>query len=69
MIRAGAVPSSGSNAQALPDMRATLDWSYAQAGLMNTANAAGYLLGALSSPWASRLIGPYSVSRMAWPWE
>lgn len=31
----------------LPAMRADLDWSYAQAGAMNTANAAGYLLGAI----------------------
>jgi predicted MFS family arabinose efflux permease/phenylpyruvate tautomerase PptA (4-oxalocrotonate tautomerase family) len=31
----------------LPAMRADLGWSYAQAGALNTANAAGYLLGAL----------------------
>lgn len=30
-------------------MRADLGWSYAQAGAMNTANAAGYLLGALAA--------------------
>ena len=30
----------------LPSMRANLDWSYAQAGAMNTVNAAGYLAGA-----------------------
>jgi predicted MFS family arabinose efflux permease len=35
----------------LPPMRADLEWSYAQAGAMNTANALGYLLGALVSIW------------------
>jgi predicted MFS family arabinose efflux permease len=34
----------------LPAMRAELHWSYASAGIMNTANAAGYLLGALAAP-------------------
>lgn len=34
----------------LPPMRADLGWSYALAGGMNTANAAGYLLGALMAP-------------------
>ncbi len=33
----------------LPDMRDSLDWSYATAGFMNTANAAGYLPGALAA--------------------
>jgi predicted MFS family arabinose efflux permease len=31
-------------------MRADLGWSYTLAGAMNTANAAGYLLGALATP-------------------
>jgi len=31
----------------LPAMRADLGWSYAVAGAMNTANAIGYLIGAL----------------------
>ena len=31
----------------LPGMRADLSWSFAQAGTMNTANAVGYLVGAL----------------------
>lgn len=31
----------------LPAMRADLDWSWAQAGWLNTANAAGYLAGAV----------------------
>jgi predicted MFS family arabinose efflux permease len=40
----------------LPSMRLDLGWSYAQAGAMNTANAAGYLLGALAAaPLATRL--------------
>ena len=34
----------------LPPMRADLGWSYAVAGAMNTANAAGYFLGALLTP-------------------
>jgi predicted MFS family arabinose efflux permease len=34
----------------LPPMRADLGWSYFTAGAMNTANAAGYLLGALLLP-------------------
>lgn len=33
----------------LPSMRADLGWSYADAGAMNTANAAGYLAGALGA--------------------
>ncbi len=38
-------------------MRADLGWSYTLAGAMNTANAAGYLLGALSAPWLMRRAG------------
>jgi len=34
----------------LPPMRESLAWSYTLAGSMNTANAAGYLLGALVMP-------------------
>ena len=34
----------------LPPMRADLGWSYTLAGAMNTANAVGYLLGALATP-------------------
>jgi predicted MFS family arabinose efflux permease len=34
----------------LPPMRAELGWSYVLAGAMNTANAAGYLAGALMTP-------------------
>lgn len=42
----------------LPPMRADLGWSYALAGGMNTANAAGYLLGALMTPALMRRFGP-----------
>ena len=38
----------------LPTMRADLGWSYTLAGAMNTANAAGYLVGALMAPWLLR---------------
>jgi MFS family permease len=39
----------------LPAMRLDLGWSYAAAGAMNTANAAGYLVGALAAaPIAAR---------------
>lgn len=34
----------------LPDMRSDLGWSYTLAGAMNTVNALGYLIGALSLP-------------------
>jgi predicted MFS family arabinose efflux permease len=40
----------------LPAMRADLGWSYAVAGAMNTANAVGYLVGALAAaPIAARV--------------
>lgn len=40
----------------LPAMRAELHWSYFTAGAMNTANAAGYLAGALLAPrWFARM--------------
>ncbi|RST49002.1 YbfB/YjiJ family MFS transporter [Variovorax sp. MHTC-1] len=42
----------------LPPMRADLGWSYTLAGAMNTANAAGYLLGALMTPALMRRFGP-----------
>ena len=41
----------------LPTMRADLNWSYADAGAMNTANAAGYLLGATVAAPIARRIG------------
>ena len=42
----------------LPPMRADLGWSYAMAGFMNTANAMGYLLGALLMPRLLQRFGP-----------
>ncbi|HYD76181.1 YbfB/YjiJ family MFS transporter [Ramlibacter sp.] len=45
----------------LPPMRADLQWSYALAGGMNTANALGYLLGALATPW---LMARFGASRL-----
>ncbi len=44
----------------LPVMREDLSWSYLVAGTMNTANALGYLIGALLSPTMMRKI---SVNR------
>jgi MFS family permease len=46
----------------LPPMRADLGWSYTLAGAMNTANALGYLLGALATP---RLMARFGPSRIA----
>ena len=45
----------------LPVMRADLDWSYTVAGAMNTANATGYLLGALLTPRLMRRFGASAV--------
>jgi predicted MFS family arabinose efflux permease len=45
----------------LPPMRDDLSWSYALAGSMNTANAVGYLLGALSAPWLMRRWGASKI--------
>jgi predicted MFS family arabinose efflux permease len=41
----------------LPAMRTDLGWSYTLAGAMNTANALGYFLGALATPWLMRRLG------------
>jgi predicted MFS family arabinose efflux permease len=41
----------------LPAMRADLGWSYANAGAMNTANAVGYLAGALLAAPLARQFG------------
>ncbi|MES2934989.1 MAG: YbfB/YjiJ family MFS transporter [Pseudomonadota bacterium] len=43
----------------LPPMRADLGWNYWLAGSMNTANAVGYLLGALATPFLMRRFGAY----------
>jgi predicted MFS family arabinose efflux permease len=42
----------------LPPMRADLQWSYTLAGAMNTANAIGYLAGALLAPRLLRAVEP-----------
>ncbi|MBC7620079.1 MAG: YbfB/YjiJ family MFS transporter [Candidatus Saccharibacteria bacterium] len=47
----------------LPVMRTDLGWSYTLAGGMNTANALGYFLGALATPWLMRRWGP---SKLLW---
>lgn len=45
----------------LPAMRSDLGWSYALAGAMNTANALGYFLGALCTPWLLKRLGASAV--------
>ncbi|HUZ25519.1 MAG TPA: YbfB/YjiJ family MFS transporter [Streptosporangiaceae bacterium] len=45
----------------LPSMRADLHWSFAIAGAMNTANALGYLAGALVAAVAARRYGTRRV--------
>ena len=45
----------------LPDMRADLYWSYADAGWMNTSNGIGYLLGALLASRLLRYISAYKM--------
>ena len=45
----------------LPTMRSDLSWSYTLAGAMNTANAVGYLLGALATPWLLKRCAPTSI--------
>jgi predicted MFS family arabinose efflux permease len=41
----------------LPAMREDLGWTYALSGAMNTANAAGYMVGATMMPWLMRRWG------------
>ena len=45
----------------LPAMRADLGWSYAAAGSLNSANAAGHLAGALLAIWLIRRFGAARV--------
>lgn len=47
----------------LPAMRDDLDWSFAQAGAINTANAVGYLVGAIVAAGISRRRGPRAAFR------
>ncbi|MDT7726078.1 MAG: hypothetical protein QOI21_2654 [Actinomycetota bacterium] len=45
----------------LPTMQSALHWSLATAGVMNTANAAGYVLGALAAAPLARRLGAKPV--------
>ena len=45
----------------LPPMRADLGWNFAQAGALNTANAAGYLVGAVVAAPLGRRMGDKTV--------
>jgi predicted MFS family arabinose efflux permease len=45
----------------LPPMKTDLGWTFAQAGALNTANAAGYLAGALVFPILSRQIAVHRL--------
>lgn len=45
----------------LPDMRADLHWSYADAGWMNTSNGIGYLFGAMLAARLLRMISAYKM--------
>ena len=47
----------------LPAMRVDLDWSYTAAGWINTANALGYLIGALLALYYSHSLGPVRLFR------
>jgi predicted MFS family arabinose efflux permease len=38
----------------LPPMKHDMHWTFTQAGGMNTANAVGYVLGAITAAWAAR---------------
>jgi MFS family permease len=51
-------------ALSLPSMRADLEWSYAQAGFVGTANGAGYLVGTLLALWLIRRIAPAHLFRL-----
>jgi MFS family permease len=43
----------------LPDMKASLAWNFTEAGLVNTANAAGYLAGAFIGAHLTNQLGAY----------
>jgi predicted MFS family arabinose efflux permease len=45
----------------LPPMRDSLDWSYAKAGGINTANAIGYIVGAATAALAAKRLGDRRV--------
>ena len=41
----------------LPPMRESLQWTYVEAGGLNTANAVGYIFGSVFAAWFSRRLG------------
>ncbi|MBK8470148.1 MAG: YbfB/YjiJ family MFS transporter [Actinomycetales bacterium] len=45
----------------LPAMRSDLGWTFTTAGLMNTLNAVGYLVGALGTAWVAARIGQHKA--------
>jgi predicted MFS family arabinose efflux permease len=47
----------------LPAMQSDLHWSYTEAGWLNTANAIGYLFGAMGTLWAVRIAGAGTLFR------
>lgn len=61
----GAVVALGfarfSYALLLPPMRADLGWTYAEAGALNTANAAGYVIGALATASIAARLGAHAT--------
>ncbi len=64
-ISLGAAVSLGlarfSYALLLPPMRADLGWTYLLAGAMNTGNALGYFIGALTTPALMRRFGAHRI--------
>lgn len=48
----------------LPAMQSDLHWTYTEAGWLNTANAIGYLLGAMATLWAVRFMGAGTLFRL-----
>ena len=50
----------------LPPMREDLAWSYTTGGAMNTVNADGYLLGALTATVLARVYTPQEILDWAW---
>jgi membrane protease YdiL (CAAX protease family) len=51
MAASSSLPADSIAARALPAMRSELGLNYSQAGSLNTANALGYLAGALFCGW------------------
>src|SRR5262245_14379140 len=60
-LSTGAAVASGLSpfayALLLPPMRADLGWTYVEAGALNTANGAGYIVGALIGAWTANRWG------------